>query len=85
MHLHTWQKVHMHSKVHISRQLRLHPACMAKLLVCAEPEMGSRLQVSGLTKLLEGQKEASGQAPSRKENRRETWCPGAQGGGDPHA
>jgi len=39
--------------------------------------------VSGLTKMLEGQKEASGQASSRKENRRETWCPGAQGGGKP--
>ena len=44
------------------------------------------LQVSGLTKLLEGQKEASQGASSRKENRRETWCPGAQGEGDlPHA
>ena len=43
-------------------------------------------QVSGLTKLLEGQKEASQGASSRKENRRETWCPGAQGEGDlPHA
>lgn len=42
-----------------------------------------RLQVSGLTKLLEGQKEASQGAGSRKENRRETWCPGAQGEGDP--
>ena len=33
--------------------------------------------------MLEGQKEASGQASSRNENRRETWCPGAQGGGKP--
>lgn len=42
-------------------------------------------QVSGLTKLLEGQKDASQGAGSRKENRRETWCPGAQGEGDlPH-
>ena len=38
--------------------------------------------MSGLTKLLEGQKEASQGAGSRKENRRETWCPGAQGEGD---
>ena len=41
------------------------------------------VQVSGLTKLLEGQKEASQGAGARKENRRETWCPGAQGGGVP--
>jgi len=33
--------------------------------------------------MLEGQKDASGLAASRKENRRETWCPGAQGGGEP--
>ena len=42
-----------------------------------------RLQVSGLTKLLEGQKDASQGASGRKENRRITWCPGAQGDGDP--
>lgn len=64
--------------------MRLHSMCTHKFLVCAGPEMGSHLQVSGLTKLLEGQKEASGQVPGRKENRRETWCPGAQGGGDPY-
>ena len=83
--MHAWQKAHMPSNIHLSGQMWLHSMCTHKFLVCAGPEMGSQLQVSGLTKLLEGQKEASGQAPSRKENRRETWCPGAQGGGDPYA
>ena len=47
-----------------------------------------RMQVTGLTKLLEGQKSdaagagGGGGAAGRKENRRETWCPGASGGAD---
>ena len=36
-------------------------------------------QVTGLTRLLEGQKEAASAGSGRKENRRETWCPGAKG------
>ena len=35
--------------------------------------------MTGLTRLLEGQKEAASAASGRKENRRETWCPGAKG------
>jgi len=39
-------------------------------------------QVSGLTRLLEGQKDATGSIDGRKENRRETWAPGLGGGGE---
>ena len=53
------------------------------LILMGACEAVSWPQVSGLTKLLEGQKEASQGASSRKENRRITWCPGAQGDGDP--
>lgn len=42
--------------------------------------VGGGVQVTGLTRLLEGQKEAaSAGGGGRKENRRETWCPGAKG------
>ena len=59
---------------------------MSKGRLADKVSMAARVayaQVSGLTKLLEGQKEAtvSGSAGGgRKENRRETWCPGASGG-----